>query len=191
VERHASGEYTRNALCQVPSVRYQVPGTHGGPAATKNCPPPAFCLLATAYCPNATACASARKMPTPQGGVGATKAKGARPRPNGLRGDPYTSTSARGIRTPNPCPLAPNRKPPVSFSFSSQGASNGRWSTLNHKVFNFEQTGALWRLIVIMAVPEEIRFVVSLMRTREKRAISIYRAQTASCSSLFIGGLKR
>ena len=29
------------------------------------------------------------------------------------------------------------------------------------------------------------------MRTREKRAISIYRAQTASCSSLFIGGLKR
>ena len=89
-------------------------------------------------------------------------------------------------RTPNPYPRAPTPVP-----FSSQGASNGRWSTLNRKVVNFEQTGALWRLIVIMAVPEEIRFVVPLMRTREKRAISIYRAQTASCSSLFIGGLKR
>ena len=33
---------------------------------------------------------------------------------------------------------------------------------MNRKVVNFEQTGALWRLIVIMAVPEESRFVVSL-----------------------------
>jgi hypothetical protein len=33
----------------------------------------------------------------------------------------------------------------------------------NGKVVNFEQTGALWRLIVIMAVPEESRFVVSVM----------------------------
>ena len=33
----------------------------------------------------------------------------------------------------------------------------------NGKVFNFEQTGALWRLIVIVAVPEEGRFVVSVM----------------------------
>ena len=65
-------------------------------------------------------------------------------------------------RTPNSYPLAPNPEPPVSFSFSSQGASNGRWSRLNRKVVNFEQTGALWRLIVIMAVPEESRFVVSL-----------------------------
>jgi len=34
---------------------------------------------------------------------------------------------------------------------------------LNQKVVNFEQTGALWRLIVIMAVPEESRFAVFLM----------------------------
>ena len=66
-------------------------------------------------------------------------------------------------RTPNPYPLAPNPEPPVSFSFSSQGASNGTWSTLNRKVVNFEQTGTLWRFIVIMAVPEEGEFVVSLM----------------------------
>jgi hypothetical protein len=66
-------------------------------------------------------------------------------------------------RTPNPYPPAPNPKPPVSFSIPSQGASNGTWSTSNQKVFNFEQTGALWRLIVIMAVPEESRFAVSLM----------------------------
>jgi hypothetical protein len=66
-------------------------------------------------------------------------------------------------RTPNSYPLAPNPKPPVSFSFLSQGASYGRWSVLNQKVVNFEQTGALWRLIVIMAVPEESRFAVSVM----------------------------
>ena len=66
-------------------------------------------------------------------------------------------------RTPNPYPLAPNPEPPVSFSIPSHGASYGRWSTLNQKVVNFEQTGALWRLIVIMAVPEESRFAVFLM----------------------------
>ena len=36
----------------------------------------------------------------------------------------------------------------------------------NRKVFNFEQTGALWRLIVIMAVPEESRLVVPLIMSR-------------------------
>jgi len=34
---------------------------------------------------------------------------------------------------------------------------------LNRKVVTFGQTGALWRLIVIIAEPEEGRFVVSLM----------------------------
>jgi hypothetical protein len=34
---------------------------------------------------------------------------------------------------------------------------------LHQEVVIFEQTGALWRLIVIIAVSEEGRFVVSLM----------------------------
>ncbi len=42
---------------------------------------------------------------------------------------------------------------------------------MNQKVFNFEQTGALWRLIVIMAVPEESRLVVSLIASLLPRQI--------------------
>jgi hypothetical protein len=30
VEQHAAGEYTRNAVCQVPGVRYQAPGAGAG-----------------------------------------------------------------------------------------------------------------------------------------------------------------
>jgi hypothetical protein len=49
VERHAVGEYCRNPVCQM-LVR--------APAATKSWPPPASCLLLTAYCPKATVYAS-------------------------------------------------------------------------------------------------------------------------------------
>lgn len=42
---------------------------------------------------------------------------------------------------------------------------------MNRNVVTFEQTGALWRLIVIMAVAEEIRFVVSLMVSLLSRQI--------------------
>jgi len=41
----------------------------------------------------------------------------------------------------------------------------------NRKVVNFEQTGALWRLIVIMAVPEWSRLVVSLIASLLPRQI--------------------
>ena len=44
------------------------------------------------------------------------------------------------------------------------GAAYRRWSILNRKVVKFEQTGALWRLIVIIAVPEESLFIGGLKR---------------------------
>jgi hypothetical protein len=55
----------------------------------------------------------------------------------------------------------PNPEPPILSLVLHSNPATPRG--ILRKVFNFEQTGALWRLIVIMGVPEESRFEVSLI----------------------------
>jgi hypothetical protein len=50
-------------------------------------------------------------------------------------------------------------------------AAYRRWSIVNRKMVKVKQTGTPWRLIVIIAVPEEGRFVVSLMVSLSPRQI--------------------